>query len=629
MKFANILLETNPRSLAFPTLYYRTTQPLSKDIETGEWTLQEAGECDFTTYFNALSTRKLMHCTTATAFHLHLELKGAVCTVTQTKAYPLSSDPVLHDKVSAKTAGTGEWESVDLALDVDEDMVLTAFHLQASGPVSIRNGYYSLDVSEEPRTVELALATTTFKKESFITKNIELVKQSILNSEEDIAQHLHMHVVDNGSTLDAASLSDDHVKVYPNENVGGAGGCARGMIAAMEQKTPATNVLLMDDDVEVSPESIIRTYNLLRILKPEYQEAFISGAMLSYEEIQDQWEDTGFIDPNVGNCRPAKPLFRVTDLESVINDEVFELPKDVADRAKQYAAWWYCCIPMSMIKRNGLPLPVFVRYDDVEYGIRSAPKFITMIGLGIWHSNFHIRYNAAVERYQTTRNGMIAQCTTKIVPAMDVLVRQMTKDMYLELKKFNYADASLILDGFEDFLKGPKYIAQPIAQQRFMDANKNKEKAVPFDELMNQVKALGITDFNPYKLSRQEIDSDSPRNIVSRLLDYTTCNFQRTVFKRQGEGYAVIPNIGWAYPAGKIHDERIIIVVDWYNKKGSVRVKDINKYDAVIKRYKKDMTYYKKHIERLRKEYADARAELTSVAYWKHYLKIDCDLTGH
>ena len=69
--------------------------------------------------------------------------------------------------------------------------------------------------------------------------------------------------------------------------------------------------------------------------------------------------------------------------------------------------------------------------------------------------------------------------------------------------------------------------------------------------------------------------------------------------------------------------------MDWYNKKGSVRVKDINKYDAVIKRYKKDMTYYKKHIERLRKEYADARAELTSVAYWKHYLKIDCDLTGH
>lgn len=46
---------------------------------------------------------------------------------------------------------------------------------------------------------------------------------------------------------------------------------------------------------------------------------------------------------------------------------------------------------------------------------------------------------------------------------------------------------------------------------------------------MDQVKALGITDFNPYKLSRQEIDSDLPRDIVSRLFDYTTCNFQRTI----------------------------------------------------------------------------------------------------
>lgn len=621
-KFANVLMETNPRSLAFPTLYYRTNQPLSQDMGTGEWTLQDAGECDFTTYFNALSVRKLLRYTTATAFHLHLELKGAACTVTQTKAYPLSSGPVLNDGVSTKTAGTGEWENVDLVLDVDEDMVLTAFRLKSSGPVSIRNGYYSLNVSEEPRPIELALATTTFKKEPFITKNIALVKQNILNSKEDIAQHFHMHVVDNGSTLDAAALSDDYVKVYPNENVGGAGGFARGMIAAMEQKVSATNVLLMDDDVEVSPESIIRTYNLLRILKPEYQEAFISGAMLSYEEIQDQWEDTGFIDPNVGNCRPAKPIFRVTDLESVINDEVFELPKDIAQRAKQYAAWWYCCIPMSMIKKNGLPLPFFVRYDDVEYGIRSNPKFITMIGLGIWHSNFHIRYNAAVERYQTTRNGMIAQCTTNIAPNLNVMVRQMTKDMYLELKKFNYADASLLLDGFEDFLKGPRYIAQPIAQQRFMDANKNKEKTVSFDELMDQVKALGITDFNPYKLSRQEIDSDLPRDIMSRLFDYTTCNFQRTIFRHQGDGYAVIPNIGWAYPAGKIHNERIIIVVDWYNKKGSVRVKDISKYDTVIKRYKKDMAYYKRHVEHLQKEYAAARKELTSLEFWKNYLNL-------
>lgn len=38
------------------------------------------------------------------------------------------------------------------------------------------------------------------------------------------------------------------------------------MIEAMEQAPRATHVLLMDDDVSISPESIIRTFNLLSIV---------------------------------------------------------------------------------------------------------------------------------------------------------------------------------------------------------------------------------------------------------------------------------------------------------------------------------------------------------------------------
>jgi hypothetical protein len=53
----------------------------------------------------------------------------------------------------------------------------------------------------------------------------------------------------------------------------------------------------MDDDVAVSPESIKRTYNLLRLLKEEYRDAMISGAMLNFEIGEDQWEDIGFMTP--------------------------------------------------------------------------------------------------------------------------------------------------------------------------------------------------------------------------------------------------------------------------------------------------------------------------------------------
>ena len=53
------------------------------------------------------------------------------------------------------------------------------------------------------------MATTTFKKESFIKHNISLVNQSILSSGEDIANHFNMHVVDNGRTLDVEKLTTD------------------------------------------------------------------------------------------------------------------------------------------------------------------------------------------------------------------------------------------------------------------------------------------------------------------------------------------------------------------------------------------------------------------------------------
>ena len=78
-------------------------------------------------------------------------------------------------------------------------------------------------------------------------------------------------------------------------NVGGAGGFTRGMIEALELPKKPTHVLLMDDDVMVMPESLFRTYYLLRLLKDEYKKCFLSGAMFDYDIRQKQYEDVGFV----------------------------------------------------------------------------------------------------------------------------------------------------------------------------------------------------------------------------------------------------------------------------------------------------------------------------------------------
>ncbi|NMM98434.1 glycosyltransferase [Bifidobacterium olomucense] len=622
LKFANILLERNPRSLSYPSLYCKAEGPVIENeaAADGSWLLSTKGEYDFSTYFNSLSVQKLLKYTTATKFYLHLELKGAAAHVLQTKGGVFSAHPEPVKSVTADLPASDDWQNVDLELAVDDETVLVGFTITTEGCVAIRNSYYSVEYNGDLNPVEFVLSTTTFKKESFIENNIRLVKDQILGSGEEIADHFNMYVIDNGRTLDVDKLSDEHVHVRPNQNVGGAGGFTRGMIEAMEQTPEATNILLMDDDVAVSPESIKRTYNLLRLLKPEYKDAMISGAMLNYEIGEDQWEDTGYMTPK-GAFAPAKPPLRLTKFDDIVYNETFRLPKTI-DPDQRYAAWWYCCIPIQVIKENGLPLPVFVRCDDAEYGVRCGKELITMNGLCIWHMSFHVRYNAAVERYQTTRNTMIAQCTTGFALHSDFMY-ELHNNIRLELKKFGYSNAELCLDAFEDFLKGPKFIAQKgAAEKAFMQANKNKEKMFSFAEVQQQAKDLGLDGFDLRDIDRQLVDGDKPRTLVQRLEDYATNNGQRFL-KNEGKGYAVIPVLGWTYPAGAIHGKKYLIVIDWYNKKGAIRVKDAKRYAAITKRYERDLKYYKKNIERLRKEYSAARAELTSIEYWKRYLDMD------
>ena len=84
-KFANVLLERNPRSLSYPSLYCRADGPVIEDKADDSWLLCDKGEYDFCTYFNSLSVQKLKKYTNATRFFLHLELKGAAAHVQQTE----------------------------------------------------------------------------------------------------------------------------------------------------------------------------------------------------------------------------------------------------------------------------------------------------------------------------------------------------------------------------------------------------------------------------------------------------------------------------------------------------------------------------------------------------------------
>lgn len=622
LKIANVLLSDEPQFLGSPNMLCRSTRPWRRSDEEGAWLLEGPGTHDFMTFFNALSIQKWRKYTVAADYKLHLEIKGAACTFVQTRADSFSyySEPIEGTEIALEASDA--WMSIDVDLAASDLDVITSFKLETTGDLQIRNSYYSAVVEESQiRDVELALCTTTFKKEDYITRNIGLVKDQILGSDDAISRHFKMHVVDNGRTLDAKALSSSGVEIHPNDNAGGAGGFARGMIEAMEQKPKATHVLLMDDDVLVSTESIKRTFNLLTIVNDEYSEAFISGAMMNMDEPYVRWEEMGFIGFD-GCFHPIKPIAHMDVLHDVVDNETFDIPSYMPkceDQEQHYAAWWYCVIPMSQIEKNGLPLPIFVRGDDAEYSRRCNPKFITMNSICIWHLSFHMRYNAAQERYQMTRNCLIDQYASDFAPLAD-FNKQIRSAFVLELNKFNYKNAELILQAIEDFLKGPEWIMQPVAQKAFMDANKNSEKLQPIAELKDQLVALGIDidDLTTWKLFR-----DLP--ITKRELGvYVLSRNGQRVFKgfTQNGRVAVIDNVGWCQPVGKLKGAETIVVIDIPNRKAAIRHKDALKFQELEKRFQADKAELRSRHDELKRDYSDAVSVMTSVDFWMNYLSL-------
>ena len=278
-----------------------------------------------------------------------------------------------------------------------------------------------------------------------------------------------------------------------------------------------------------------------------------------------------------------------------------------------------------------MPLPIFVRYDDIEYGQRCAPKFMTMSGICVWHLAFDMRYNEGVERYQTSRNGLITQYTTGVSPQSNFLV-EITHSIRLELIKFNYAGAELLVRGLEDFLKGPEFIAQRgVAEKTFINANRDKEKLLPLEEIRDEV--LALTGRDVLALNHNEVFEDIPYtgthhgtvfDMGYRQVLKNTLNGQLwgkiTPARSNTE---IIEAYGWVYPVGKIAGIDHLVAIDVPNKKGIVRHRDSARCKDIWKRFNEAVKTLKKEDARLHAEYAAARNWLTSVPFWRTYLGLD------
>lgn len=603
-KLANILLDNSNRFYNYKNLYCFSASPILDNQEIDGKTLLPYGTYDFATYFNSFSLKKWREYTSIDCVSIHLEIRGK-CEVffegIAKKTIGISRECVGSEKLDST-----EFSIVDFKYPLNE-FDLLAFKIVTHESCDIRNCYYYTEISEEKIDhVDLVLATTTFKKEDYIKRNVKLFKEEVLNSIDPAFATVQMIVVDNAKTLDRAEIDGESVHLFQNQNVGGSGGFARGMIEAKRLERSATHVLIMDDDIELSPESIKRTLRLLCLVNDEYRDAFVSGAMFSLGNQAIQIEDVGQAR-STGSFGAIKKHHDMNVFHQVLLNETEFLLRD-----NKYAAFWFCCIPMKTIQEKGLPLPLFIRYDDAEYGLRCKPKFMTMNGINVWHEDFDMRYSAFYEKYCAVRNALVIQSVSGICKEIDYFKTKVEKNFKRDIKKFNYDSAELILDGLEDYLKGPKFIEQNNCEQILKEKIKKNEKLVALQE-------LGVTDIN-----LEEIKKSKKRGKVERATDALTYNGQRfSLASNKGSSQGIILFDANAYPGKRVHNKTKILMVHPNGETGFTTEKNKERFRELLKRYRKLRKEYQSRSTALLAEYRAHRDYMYSEEFWKKYLEID------
>lgn len=474
-------------------------------------------------YLNAFSVGKWCTYCDLQKITLHLCLEGNF----MVQVYYVYIDH--HKKQRRKKIAGGCVEAVEgdeIRYDIPmQRQGVVYFSLRAlTDGAACRGAYFDGETAAE-RDIILALNICTYKREAFLMRNLELLRNSFLENEDSILHgHLQVFITDNGSTLPIDALQNDDVHICHNPNVGGAGGFARGLIEIdkIKREKNITHVIFMDDDVEILTEGLIRTYTMLRCMKPQYQSDFIAGAMLRLEKRSIQHENGAAW--NSGRCRFVNRGLDLQKFSNVVWNEV--------EQERDYAAWWYCCVPIAAVRKDNLPIPVFIHEDDVEYSLRNAKNIISMNGIAVRHPVMDNRRVSSNE-YYNLRNMLIVNA--KYCPdfGKKQLAKTMAVRLLMALLRYRYKDMELIYQAMVDFCKGPEWLMRVDAAAYHQKIIQMGYKMTDVSEKLKHCKYIKCSNL-------------SERNSVKEI-------FRWAVRKKKLQGllWQMITLNGWILPPAK------------------------------------------------------------------------------
>ncbi|WGY03466.1 glycosyltransferase [Nocardioides sp. QY071] len=450
--------ELNNASIRQKTATGRTVRP--DQVLTRTAVLVPSGEkVSFGTYFNAFPASYWRRWSIVDAVTLTVTVRGSGATV-----------------IVNKSMANGRQQKVDSGVTEAEGPTTLTFELPL-GPF-IDGGWYWYDVvaGHGDVTVESAewhaavpadrlrhqghgtvdLAITTMNRPDFCAK---LLGQ--LGTAELLPYLDTVFVMEQGTQLvrdseffpAAEARLEGRLKVIQQGNLGGSGGYARGQLESVRKGT-ATYAMMMDDDVVCEPEGIIRAVTFGDLAK---RPTIVGGHMFSlyaksrlhsFGEIVQPYRfwwmspRDGFQDWDFGarNLRSARWLHKRQDVD--------------------FNGWFMCMIPRQVLEDIGLSLPLFIKWDDSEYGLRAKAAgvpTVTFPGAAVWHVPWTDKNDALDwQAYFHQRNRFVAALLHSGYPRGGRLLQESFAFDLAHLVSMQYSTVELRIQALEDVLAGPQ-----------------------------------------------------------------------------------------------------------------------------------------------------------------------------
>lgn len=504
-------------------LYVRLQGAAGLSRPAHELQFSAGGQARFSTWFNMFNIGKWWQHCDLRDLRLALEGEGRF-ELTVVLAFPYRSwERIYVDVITLDPAAPFALDLTPL-LDLEAGQGVLFFELTALGEGRLTGADWQT-MQAPRRCPELMLSITTFRREAAVQHTVRRFEAYIAGTA--LKDHIRLTVVDNGKSVEIPD--SPHVTVIPNENLGGAGGFSRGLLAARD--SGASHCLFMDDDASVHMESLDRTWLLLAYATDPA--TAVAGSMIDAGHRWAIWENGALFD---GRCLP---LHMGTDLRDLW--ETLEMEFDTTGPApdKLYGGWWYFAFPVDKVVHQ--PFPFFVRGDDVSFSLVHEFNILRLNGVVSFQDSFTDK-ESPLTWYLDLRSHMAHHLS---LPKMEIgALRTLKIAVWFFLRnlpRMHYETIAAINLALEDVMRGPE----------FFDENA--------DMAQRRADIKALTEVEAWRPAPPHLPParKTPRNVVVRTLMKPTLNGHLLPFFARWGGRTVLSakdrgKVGWSWGSAEI-----------------------------------------------------------------------------